>query len=333
MGKRNTASQDTQPKRDNTLHQKIEEYLQDCYQKYSPTYFRDINESLERFDKFMTERQVDVDKTGVRQYFMHIIATRKFSYSTVSKDYRLIGGFFKWCMLMDYVDKSPMVPFPMSRKALDRGNKTDNVVTDEEFEKLLECARKSRYTFMPFLFICARYTGLRRADISLLKWESVDWENEVLRVMPQKTSRSSGKVVEIPIEQNRLYPLLEQLAKNPIDIWPGKEFVRPDLTSLFLRSQGTDITCLTHRIFKRAGVRNKSFHGLRHSFTTELIRSGASPSVVAELRGDSGLTMVQRYTHHNLNDKREAMMAAWQKNQKTDEVPNNQLPSSSSGDQ
>jgi integrase/recombinase XerD len=56
------------------------------------------------------------------------------------------------------------------------------------------------------------------------------------------------------------------------------------------------------RLEKRNGMREWSFHTLRHYFCTTLIRRGASVEAVRLLAGHSRLDVTQRYVHANAAD-------------------------------
>ena len=65
------------------------------------------------------------------------------------------------------------------------------------------------------------------------------------------------------------------------------------------------------RVFKLylldAGLKERSFHALRHYFISELMRGGASAEAVRVLAGHSTLEMTQRYAHVVTADLRSAI--------------------------
>jgi integrase/recombinase XerC len=52
----------------------------------------------------------------------------------------------------------------------------------------------------------------------------------------------------------------------------------------------------------RHGLKERSFHSLRHYFCSVLIRNGASVEAVRVLAGHSKLDITQRYVHANAAD-------------------------------
>jgi site-specific recombinase XerD len=57
----------------------------------------------------------------------------------------------------------------------------------------------------------------------------------------------------------------------------------------------------------KAGVKERSFHSLRHYFITELVRRGVGLEAVRTLAGHSKLDMTQRYAHATADDLRAAI--------------------------
>ena len=61
------------------------------------------------------------------------------------------------------------------------------------------------------------------------------------------------------------------------------------------------------RFLRRNGLKERSFHSLRHYFVSELMKSGASAEAVRVLAGHSKLEMTQRYAHAATADLRAAI--------------------------
>ncbi len=66
------------------------------------------------------------------------------------------------------------------------------------------------------------------------------------------------------------------------------------------------LTCFK-KFLKKAGLKERSFHSLRHYFITELVRRGAGLEAVRTLAGHSKLDMTQRYAHATADDLRAAV--------------------------
>ena len=61
------------------------------------------------------------------------------------------------------------------------------------------------------------------------------------------------------------------------------------------------------KYLRGAGLKERSFHSLRHYFISELMRGGASAEAVRVLAGHSKLEMTQRYAHTVPADLRAAI--------------------------
>ncbi len=189
------------------------------------------------------------------------------------------------------------------------------------------------------LFAVGLYSGLRLADCALLRWDEVDFGQNVLMVTPRKTCHTSGKQVRIP-----LHPALQAMFEEAKKTATG-EYVLPETAATY--EERRDI--VTHRVQRylwengidchakgtgqqierdgqgepvrdekgrvrfvatgRRAVVSVGFHSLRHSFVSMCRAAGVSLSVVESLVGHSNPTMTRLYTHTSGGEAEKAVKA------------------------
>src|SRR6266478_5612413 len=153
------------------------------------------------------------------------------------------------------------------------------------------------YSATPYIQDIALFalnTGLRIGEILSLKWEGVDLEKNLLTVFADKTH----KIRPVPInsEARRVLDFWTLGRKNEFVFYnheTGKPFV--DLKT------GFALAC------RKAGIKGVTWHTLRHTFPSRLLERGADIVTVQQLLGHSTVTVTMRYTHTNLDSKRNAV--------------------------
>lgn len=158
-------------------------------------------------------------------------------------------------------------------------------------------------------------TGLRIGELCALKWENVDLDAKVIKVRktvsriydPNEFNKttiefSQPKTVnsnrDIPIQKD-LYVLLKKykaIARDDYFVISGSaSLIEPRTYSSYYKDLITNKIGLQKRI---------KFHGLRHSFATRLVESGAEITAVSKIMGHSnvGITM-NLYVHPTTSSK------------------------------
>jgi integrase len=142
-----------------------------------------------------------------------------------------------------------------------------------------------RYQWSKPLFILALYTGLRRSDLRLLKWTSVDLSTGVIRLVMRKTKRP----VLLPIVP-KVRTALDACRKRTV----MSEYV-------LLTPEGKPYSESTiKRYFKTAkaiaGItRRFRFHDQRHTFASTLASKGINSFTLRDLLGHASTRTTERY--------------------------------------
>lgn len=192
-------------------------------------------------------------------------------------------------VLDGYLESNPALsvkPVPMPQQEMD-------FLDPEELRLFLDHANPH---YRP-LFLCAMLTGLRRGELLALQWGDIDFAKGQIRV---RRSLYQGQFIEPKSERSRrtidMAPMLIETLKSIPSRFAGE--------LVFCQENGKplDPNNLVKREFKRAlrraGLRDISFHSLRHSFTALLIEADQNPKYIQTQLGHASIrTTMDRYGH------------------------------------
>ena len=207
--------------------------------------------------------------------------------ATVNLDVRLFRQSLKQAQEDGLLSKNPAA----SIKPLPEDDSTPRApFTAAEVRHMIDHPKTSDEWRGMILF--GAHTGLRISDVASLGRQHIEDTDLVIR--PQKTARSR-KTIRIPLTP-------------PLLAWIG------DKQGLFFaRAAGVKVATLSTqfpRIMARSGVpaavtlpggipARRSFHSLRHSFTSWLAEADIHANIRQKLTGHSSSSVHAKYTHHD----------------------------------
>jgi integrase len=178
------------------------------------------------------------------------------------------------------------------------------VFTPEELATLLDVAAREWPEYHPFLLLLAR-TGMRLGEAMALRWEDIEWRSRVILV--RRTTRrgstsvtKNGKARRVDMSPQLSAALQSwqtlQEAEAAVAGRDGSEWVFPALRAS--RHAETTTRRVWRRILKRAQLRYRKLHTLRHTFASLLIQAGEAPTYVqAQLGHHSAAFTLTVYGH------------------------------------
>jgi len=126
-------------------------------------------------------------------------------------------------------------------------------------------------------------TGCRLNEIMTLKWEYVDFTDEVLRLPDSKTG---AKVVHLGQPAVELLKAAERIKDNP---WV--------ITGTLEGKRLSDLQPFWQRIRARAGLKDARIHDLRHTFASTAVAAGQGLPMIGKLLGHTQVQTTARYAH------------------------------------
>ena len=127
-------------------------------------------------------------------------------------------------------------------------------------------------------------TGLRRSNITGLRWDNVDLARRVAWIWPDEAK--SGRAISVPLSHAAVDVLQDQLDENPEFVFTFK-----DAPIWHVKTKAWDKAC------KRAELKDVDFHTLRHTWASWHVMAGTPLEVLMRLGGWRGMEMVLRYAH------------------------------------
>jgi integrase/recombinase XerC len=271
----------------------------------SPHTLRNYLSDLSQFCQFLIEKglclradgSIDVSKVDVyvmRAYLASLTKSRK--KSSVGRKIAALRGFFRYLVITHRVEKDPLllIHSPKQEKPLPAFLSVDSVL-----QLLGGIKIKTGLDVRDLAVLEVFYsTGIRVSELVGLNWADIDIHLGIIRVVGKGSKERIVPIGKVALEALEKYG--HELRKK----WnlPCK-----GQTALFLNNRGERITTrsvarIVEKHLKQAGIQIKMGpHGLRHSFATHLLNSGADLRVIQELLGHASLSTTQRYTHLNLD--------------------------------
>ena len=242
--------------------------------------------------KTVDARKIDIHV--VRAYLASLTKDRK--KSSIGRKLAALKGFFRYLLATHQIEKDPLVLIhsPKQEKPLPKFLSVDDV-----FLLLGRMKNKSALDIRDRAILEVFYsTGIRVSELVGLNWSDVDLQLEIVRVLGKGSKERIVPIGRVALDALRDYS---------IEVRKKWNFPCKGDNAVFLNNRGVRITTrsvarVVEKHLRVAGIPVKiSPHGLRHTFATHLLNSGADLRVIQEMLGHASLSTTQRYTHLNLD--------------------------------
>ena len=224
-------------------------------------------------------RDVSVSRWD-RALYVHFLESRGWSPRSIELQTAVCKLFIAWAH-----DSWLAVPdFVAGYKPPRVYRKKPTTLTADELDSLLAGARG--HDLEPAIALAA-LAGLRLGEIEAARWEDVNWAEGSLTVHGTKTHQDR----DVPMTP-RLKEILERHRG------PRQKIVRGKCSISVLKTR-----C------RRAGIPEVSWHPLRHTCATLLLRKGVPLPTVRDWLGHADIATTNIYAHSNREDMRKAAEA------------------------
>jgi len=238
-------------------------------------------EYAQRFIGYFRGRSLqEIENLEIQEYLNDMVLNMGYSYSTLNLHISAIRSFYNMVFKISLQDIE--LPRPKSAKDLPK------VLSMWEIQRMIEATGNKKHQLIISLLYS---TGMRRAEILVLKLADIDLESGTIRI------HGKGNKYRTAYISKNLHKLLMVYLKA----------YKPAV--YLLEGQGgqqysaTSIEKVIKRSALKAGITKRvTPHMLRHSFATHLISKGAALPYVQKLLGHTSVKTTMIYTHVADND-------------------------------
>ena len=256
-------------------------------------YVRSVRQLAEHFGTSpdqLTEKQV-------REYFLFLKNSRKYSPNTVRGIYAAIKFFYSRTV--------PRKWRTLAQLKVPRQKTLPDVLTRQQARRLIEAAHTPYVrTYFWTVYSC----GLRLSESLKLRVGDIDGERMLLHVRHGK----GGKDRYVPLPTTTLTILREYWAyhRNPVWLFPAKP-QRPETAHAATGPMGKALVQGAIRALVQELEIHKrvSIHTLRHSYATHLLEAGVSLRLIQKYLGHRHMQTTMLYLHLTTTGEEQAQTA------------------------
>lgn len=290
----------------------IEEHLDAFERSMSEKTEKHVKLTMSRVRRILDGCQFDtlamVDEEAVGDFLKQLCGEQGLGRRTYNHYVQAIESFGNWCVQKRRAVTNPVQGLEKVNAAPDVRRKR-RALSPAEFSKLVTAARSSSVLIQCYdgetrarIYILSYMTGLRRKEIASLTPRSfrLDADQPTLTVEAACSKHRRKDTLPIHAELVRMLGLWLEGLEDDEPLFPKLEKRRTWL--------------MVKKDLERAGIPYVTAEGVadfhaagRHTYITQLFRSGAKLTEARELARHSDVNMTMRYTHIDIHDQARAL--------------------------
>jgi integrase len=182
----------------------------------------------------------------------------------------------------------------------------ERALSDQELAVFLKDPQNcTRFEKLSHVILVLLLTGQRRGELSLARWEHVDFANKTWTIPPEHSKTGKGHVVPLSPWAVLEFEALHRKRGNSIYVLPGNDG-QPIVAKLLTRAMAR---CQDR--FKARGVATFTLHDLRRTCRTGLARLKIQPHIAERVLNHAQEKIPGTYDLHDYLDERREALQKW----------------------
>ena len=257
-------------------------YLKFCKDRVTPRVWKEKKAALERFFKGLPPEMLVKEITS--QIAIKKLQQRRDETTGYQANKDLVHLKAAWNWGQKYVTGWPQIPNPFNLPKFPYKKWTKYVPPMEDVKKVLNVMKPKDRTMLLFFL----HTGARRNEVFKLKWQDIDFANNLVWLTTRKRKEGMEERDSVPLTQELRQALLKLRAESGQYEYV---FVTEEGNPYKNRNQWLPRAC------KKAGVRTFRFHAIRHLTASWLDAHNVPLTTIQRILRHRNPNTTARYLH------------------------------------
>ena len=297
-----------------TVAELLKEYLEYNKNKWAiKTYKSNLNWVKVINEQIGFIKLQDLNIKVLEKFYTYLRTETNYADKTIQHFYVLINGALNKAVMWGYLlqNINSKIEKPKARK------KEIKCYSPEEVEELLDAVRKECLKYQAIIFL-ALDSGIRRGELTGLKWEDVDFENATISInkitqyvsgygiyeKETKTDTSDRRIYISEYTLNILKKFQKEQKEKKLllgDKWGNSK-------RIFTTEFGDDMhpdtpSKILKKIIKKYKLKTINFHALRHTSISLMISKGVQSQIISKKAGHSSVEVTHSIYSHFFDDE------------------------------
>jgi integrase len=286
-----------------TLEQAGEEYIDhlETVMERKRTTIQDYRGYLRgHFAPYFGDRQIDkIDPDWVAAYLRRKLE-QGYASKTIQNHLNFLHGIFAFAVRRQWVSSNPVALVDRPKKNRSPRRRIRYLQPSELDRLVLAVPNDELGRVERPLYIGAAMTGLRQGELLALRWVDIDWVAGRIRVAESLSRRELDSPKS---HEGRSVPMADRLARE-LERHFQRSAYRANNDLVFCHPhtgetlEPSTVTKRFKRALKAAGLRELTFHELRHTFGTQMAAVGTPLRAIQEWMGHADAKTTEIYRHY-----------------------------------
>lgn len=251
----------------------------------------------------------NIKEDDICLFYKRVLLKKEIPYRALKSMHGYINGVFKKAIIDKIIKENPCVyiDLPLFKQYCTETNKktsTERTLSNSEKRILLSKVHNNQ-SIPKFAVELALYTGMRVGELSGLKWEDIDYNNNIITIKRSEKYNRKEKVFYISTTKNdkiRIIPLTNSM-KDVLNRIKKEELKKGNLGEFVFMVDGERVhtrtisDCARNNTMSKEFSSTKSIHAIRRTLNSNMKCMGVSTTVASAILGHTEKVNEENYTY------------------------------------